>query len=918
MKPLNYIFCICVFLFVLCAKTTAQTVADVQDSLTLVKFQKAVMAKGWPQYWDTSKPVSNWAGVEIEHKTGKVTAINIRGEKFPSIHFKTDSIPYCLCHLLELNSLKSITFANMDIKHISGELWKFKNLEQLGLHYNSLKKIPEGINKLTNLKCLFLGNNKFQTLPLMNNLSKLEYLSLTYNPNFENLPANIGELNNLQKLYVNYLGIKSVPKSIGKLKKLQTLILSCNKLESLPDEIGECSALKKLEIDFNQLESLPEQLDGLLSINYLNIKNNKIHNLPASILSKKNIRIIAQNNQLSGELKLSKSNVPAELNISNNHYTFKDIVDHIYRFNGTTHIITYTNQAKIGTERSYAPLADAVFNLQIDNYTPASGCTFKWYRKANINTLWSGYSTEQTLTWNSFNPKTDGGFYYCEVTHPDMPDLLLQSEQVKVIGTDNPPTVQINDVKFRQGTKGTIVITVSDDFSSESDLQINWPTETEHFILSGEKWNQRTISHKDVSFIGSDQLMLEVTDESGNKTLASATITALSAQNQPPVISITEIPMYFMDGYVPGCTPGTPGCNDFYAFTSFTRLENFITDDMDSFKSLHLKVLETNSQGNINGDPNTIVDVRDNIAEPGYMYADFLTYGDAEFIVTLEVTDSEGGVSSQPIKFICNATTPLKKLEIAPIGDQSIVKGETFEPLNLFDYVSVHTPTKLENLSVTAISPKLQAEISNGISMVKPADANQHFESKISYTIKDKLNEEHFQSIDVNYSVLDGNKISGTITDRDGNPLSNIALTGFSKPISTNTKGEYAAYEVKGWTGTVEPLKNGLSFIPSQLEINALNSDIEQHFVTDITLGTNGGNANKLVLYPNPATAHFTLICPKGKGQISIYSLGGQMVLSKTLTQARQKVNIPQLNKGVYLVKVEIEKATETIKLIVR
>ncbi len=71
-------------------------------------------------------------------------------------------------------------------------------------------------------------------------------------------------------------------------------------------------------------------------------------------------------------------------------------------------------------------------------------------------------------------------------------------------------------------------------------------------------------------------------------------------------------------------------------------------------------------------------------------------------------------------------------------------------------------------------------------------------------------------------------------------------------------------------------------------------------------------------LYPNPATTHFTVESEEGTGRVSVYGLSGELVLSEALTQTTQRVDIPQLTKGVYLVKVETANASYTQKLVVK
>lgn len=74
-------------------------------------------------------------------------------------------------------------------------------------------------------------------------------------------------------------------------------------------------------------------------------------------------------------------------------------------------------------------------------------------------------------------------------------------------------------------------------------------------------------------------------------------------------------------------------------------------------------------------------------------------------------------------------------------------------------------------------------------------------------------------------------------------------------------------------------------------------------------------NALKASLYPNPATDYFTIEMESEIKSVEIYSLQGQ----KVLTSTTKNVTIPNLSKGMYLVRIEdSNKAISTQKLIIK
>jgi Leucine-rich repeat (LRR) protein len=94
------------------------------------------------------------------------------------------------------------------------------------------------------------------------------------------LPPEIGNLTNLQTLWLNHNDLTSLPPEIGNLTNLQSLVLNHNQLSSLPAEIGNLSSLKELDLAYNELRGLPSTIGNLSSLNQLYLSNNQLRSLP--------------------------------------------------------------------------------------------------------------------------------------------------------------------------------------------------------------------------------------------------------------------------------------------------------------------------------------------------------------------------------------------------------------------------------------------------------------------------------------------------------------------------------------------------------------------------------------------------------------------------------------------------------------
>ncbi len=102
-----------------------------------------------------------------------------------------------------------------------------------------LGKIPSKIGQLTNLEGLYLQLNGLDSLPReILNCSKLKEIDLTDN-NISNID-NIVLLKNLEGLYLFGCWLETLPDNIGNLKKLKELGLTGNRLKT-----GEYEKIKK-------------------------------------------------------------------------------------------------------------------------------------------------------------------------------------------------------------------------------------------------------------------------------------------------------------------------------------------------------------------------------------------------------------------------------------------------------------------------------------------------------------------------------------------------------------------------------------------------------------------------------------------------------------------------------------------------
>ncbi|WP_207391839.1 leucine-rich repeat domain-containing protein [Neochlamydia sp. AcF84] len=154
----------------------------------------------------------------------------------------------------------------------------FLRLDGLGL-----TSLPPEIGQLSQLQWLYLNDNQLTTIPAeIGQLSKMKWLYLNGNQ-LTTIPAEIGQLTQLEMLNLYNNQLTALPAEIGQLTQLGTLDLYNNQLTALPAEIGQLTQVGTLNLYNNQLTALPAEIGQLSKMKWLYLFNNQLTALPAEI-----------------------------------------------------------------------------------------------------------------------------------------------------------------------------------------------------------------------------------------------------------------------------------------------------------------------------------------------------------------------------------------------------------------------------------------------------------------------------------------------------------------------------------------------------------------------------------------------------------------------------------------------------------
>jgi Leucine-rich repeat (LRR) protein len=171
-----------------------------------------------------------------------------------------------------------------------------------------LTELPESLGQVTQLQVLYLENNQLTALPeSLGQLTRLESLFLDNNQ-LTALPESLGQLSRLATLNLKNNQLTALPESLSRLTRLHTLFLESNQLTTLPESLGQLSRLTYLDLESNQLTALPKSLGQLSQLAALYVSDNELAELPETLVHLYQLKVFTlDRNPLNPELAAAYS-----------------------------------------------------------------------------------------------------------------------------------------------------------------------------------------------------------------------------------------------------------------------------------------------------------------------------------------------------------------------------------------------------------------------------------------------------------------------------------------------------------------------------------------------------------------------------------------------------------------------------------
>ncbi|CAN0057297.1 unnamed protein product [Ectocarpus sp. 6 AP-2014] len=285
-----------------------------EDRAALVALFRSTGGTRWRRNdnWDTGADLSQWQGVKV-NEDGRVVVLQL-----PSYNVE-GTIPEALGALTELKKL--YLSDNKLTGPIPAALGALKKLKALSLGWNKLTgPVPEVLGALKELVTLLLHDNKLTgTIPeALGALTELKKLYLSDNKLTGRIPEALRALKELTqhlsepRWFLFYAG--PIPEALGALKKLKALSLGWNKLTGEKTwvcwNMGGC--LKRVQYQVEHVKRpIPEALGALKELVTLRLHDNKLTgHIPKELGNLENLQALnVENNNLTGAIPTELGNL---------------------------------------------------------------------------------------------------------------------------------------------------------------------------------------------------------------------------------------------------------------------------------------------------------------------------------------------------------------------------------------------------------------------------------------------------------------------------------------------------------------------------------------------------------------------------------------------------------------------------------
>ncbi|XP_030971320.1 TMV resistance protein N-like isoform X2 [Quercus lobata] len=283
-----------------------------------------------PKHLPTNLRILDW----IQYPSKSLPS-SIQLDELVQLYLPQSKIERLWKRIKNYDKLKIIDLTSSSGLIITPDFTGVPNLEKLVLqNCTNLRELHPSIGILKKLILLNLGGcKKLSHLPSKFEMESLVTLNLFGCSRLKKIPDFVGNMECLQKLFLDFTAIVELPSSVEGLIGLTSLTLSycknlvclpssicsleslkyldlsgCSKFDNLPENLGNAKGLKKLYLRGTAIKEMPSSIEHLISLTLLTLKDCKnLVSLPCTICSLKSLEFF----DLSGCSKFE--NLPENL-----------------------------------------------------------------------------------------------------------------------------------------------------------------------------------------------------------------------------------------------------------------------------------------------------------------------------------------------------------------------------------------------------------------------------------------------------------------------------------------------------------------------------------------------------------------------------------------------------------------------------
>ena len=292
-------------------------------------------------------------------------------------------------------------------------------IQEVNLSRNNITVINLPVNP--SLSRLILDENQLTALPDLADLPGLKTL-VVRNNNLSALP-DLSNNTNLQQLYLENNALTALPDLLVH-DRLWAINVSKNQLTSLPllDSLKE---LKELVVANNQLTAI-QSLVNLDSLTFLDFSGNQLTAMPAVKANNEITTIDLENNNFTAvpDFTVFPNLVSAFLN--DNYLTFEALIQ-LTTNPGFPTPYPLNSQQTLAVGQNYSVREGTAITLSTGVDQAVENVTYAWYYEG---VQIQSEMTDALVVTNETISKS--GYYYCELTHPDFANLVLETDSFYV------------------------------------------------------------------------------------------------------------------------------------------------------------------------------------------------------------------------------------------------------------------------------------------------------------------------------------------------------------------------------------------------------------------------------------------------------------------------------------------------------